>query len=101
MEVNRNDFIQQLVDKQGYTKSSATTLVADFLENVLDNLEHGNTVSFHGFGKFDIVERKARTCPNPQTGETVNIPAHLVPRFYPGINTKVAVKRYAAKRSGV
>ena len=100
MEINRNDFIQQLVDKHHYTKNSATTLVADFIDMIVENMENGNSVSFQGFGRFDIIERKARSCPNPQTGEKVDVPAHLVPRFYPGNHMKYAVKKFTAKRGG-
>lgn len=98
MDINRSDFINQLVEKHGYTKKSATALVEDFIDMVLENLEHGNRVSFQGFGRFDIIERKARSCPNPQTGERVEVPAHLVPRFFAGNHTKFAVKKWAASR---
>ena len=64
MDIKRVDLIQQLVDKHGYTKKAATS----------------------------IVERKARSCPNPQTGEKVDVPAHWIPRFYPGNKMRLAVK---------
>ncbi len=95
MNVKRKDLIQQLVEK-GYTKKAATSLVDDFTAIILENLEHGNTVSLHNFGCFDILERSARTCPNPQTGETIHVPAHLIPRFYPGTGMRKAVKLWEA-----
>ena len=92
MDIKRVDLIQQLMDKHGYTKKAATNIVDDFTDIILDNLGEGNTVSIHNFGCFDILERKARSCPNPQTGETVKVPAHWIPRFYPGNRMRVAVK---------
>lgn len=86
------DLIQQLVDKHGYTKKAATCIVDDFADIVIENLRNGNTVSIHDFGQFDILERKARSCPCVQTGEEVEIPAHLVPRFYPWKKMRLAVK---------
>ena len=92
MNIKRIDLINQLVDKHRYTKKAATSVVDDFTDIIIDNLENGNTVSIHNFGCFDILERQARSCPNPQTGETCNIPTHCIPRFYPGKGMRLAVK---------
>lgn len=92
MTINRSDLIKQLMGKFNYTKKAATTLVDDFCEIVVDNLEMGNTVNIYSFGTFDILERAARSCPNPQTGERVEVPEHWIPRFYPGSRLKRAVK---------
>ena len=92
MTINRSDLIKQLTEKFNYTKKAATTLVDDFTEIILDNMEMGNTVNIYGFGIFDILERAARSCPNPQTGERVEVPKHWIPRFYPGGRMRRAVK---------
>ena len=84
MDIKRVDLIQQLVDKHGYTKKAATSIVDDFTDIILYNLGNGDTVS--------ILERKARSCPNPQTGEKVDVPAHWIPRFYPGNKMRLVVK---------
>lgn len=95
MHVNRKEFIKQLVEKHGYTKTSATNLVDDFWNVIVDNMEQGNPVFFRGFGCFDLIERKQRSCINPQTKEPCDVPAHWVPRFYPGDTVKRAVKKWA------
>ena len=92
MDIKRVDLIQQLVDKHGYTTKAATSIVDDFTDIILYNLGNGDTVSIHNFGCFDILERKARSCPNPQTGEKVDVPAHWIPRFYPGNKMRLVVK---------
>ncbi len=94
MNIKRNDLIEQLVEKHSYTKKAATDLVDDFMDIIIENLRNGNTVSLRNFGCFDILERKARSCPNPQTGEKVDIPAHWIPRFYPGNKMRLAVKMW-------
>ena len=98
MKINQKDFIQQLVDERGYTKKSATMIVSDFTDLIIKNLENGNSVSIRGFGCFDIIERKARSCANPQTGERCDIPAHFVPRFFAGNYLRFAVKKWVAKQ---
>ena len=94
MDIKRKELIEQLIDKHKYTKKAATSVVDDFIDIILDNLEAGNTVSLRNFGCFDILERKQRSCPNPQTGERVAVPAHWIPRFYPGNGMRLAVKKW-------
>ena len=82
--LNRLDLVQDLVDEYGYTKKAATAIIDDFKNIVLKNMREGNTITIRGFGCFDFKERKARSCPNPQTGERCEIPTPWVPKFYPG-----------------
>lgn len=49
-------------------------------------------VQFIGFGTFEVRERAERKGRNPQTGETITIPATKVPAFKPGKELKQAVK---------
>lgn len=94
MDVKKADLIQQLMEREGYTKKAASDIVQAFSKIILENLEDGNTVSLRNFGCFDILERKERSCPNPQTGEKVVVPAHYIPRFYPGSRMRAAVKKW-------
>lgn len=94
MDIKRKELIEQLIDKHKYTKKAAASVVDDFVDIILDNLEAGNTVSLRNFGCFDILERKERSCPNPQTGERIIVPAHWIPRFYPGNRMRLAVKKW-------
>lgn len=94
MNITKAEFIQQLVDEHRYKKKDATAFVDDFLDMVLGNIERGNTVSFRGFGCFDMVERAERSGMNPNTGEKCKVPAHWSPRFYPGNAMKRAVKKW-------
>ena len=100
MTVNRATFINQLVSEHNFTKKAATLIVDSFWDVVEKNLANGNTVAFKGFGKFDIVNRKQRVARNPQTGELCKVPEYLVPRFYPGVQLKNAVRRYMATANG-
>jgi len=49
-------------------------------------------VTLVGFGTFQVMERKARKGRNPQTRETINIPAKKVPKFRPGKGLREAVR---------
>lgn len=93
-EINREEFVCQLVDKYGYTKKAATELTSAFLDTIMDNMENGNTVSFYGFGTFGIKNRAERTVKEPNAGEICVIPEHLLPKFVPGKRMKMAVRRW-------
>lgn len=95
MNLTKNDLVFQLT-QEGFTKRAATEIIDEFTALIIENLERGNTISIRGFGCFDIQERKARACPNPRTGERMDIPAHWMPRFYPGNEMKRAVKVWAS-----
>lgn len=95
MNITKAEFIQQLINKHGYTKKSATDLVEDFWDVLNDNIEAGNPVSFYGYGCFDLIKRKARLGVNPSTQERCEIPEHWVPRFFPGNILKRSAKKWA------
>lgn len=94
-EITKKDFMEQLIEKHNYTKSSAKSLVDDFWALIEDNIKLGNSVFFHGYGTFCPVERAARECINPRTGERTKVPTHWVVRFFPGNTMKRAVKEWA------
>ena len=66
------------------TKIEAEKKAMAFLAVIEDALENGDEVSFLGFGKFEVAERAARTCRNPQTGKEMEVEAKKVVKFKPG-----------------
>jgi len=57
-----------------------------------DALARKEEVTLVGFGTFQVIERKARKGVNPQTRETIQIPAKNVPKFVPGKGLRERVK---------
>ncbi len=98
MNVKRQDLIQQLGERYGYTKKDAVQLIDDFCEIVIENLRNGNSVSIHNFGCFDVLERKEHSLVDLQ-GERKIVPAHWVPRFYPGNRMRLVVKMWEDDRN--
>lgn len=47
---------------------------------------------FATLGALIFWNAKPVGCPNPQTGEKVDVPAHWIPRFYPGNGMRRVVK---------
>ncbi len=96
--MKRQDLIQQLGERYGYTKKDAVQLIDDFCEIVIENLRNGNSVSIHNFGCFDVLERKEHSLVDLQ-GERKIVPAHWVPRFYPGNRMRLVVKMWEDDRN--
>jgi len=51
-------------------------------------LARGDRVELRGFGAFSVTRRTARTARNPKTGEAVEVPDRLLPRFRTGKNLR-------------
>jgi len=90
--VTKSEFVDQVANESGLSRSDATKAVDAVLDTVTDALKRGSEVNFTGFGKFSVADRGARQGVNPQTGEKIRIPASKVPRFSAGSALKNAVK---------
>lgn len=55
-------------------------------------LEKGNRIEIRGFGVFEVKRRGARTCKNPRTGESVEVPARNVVIFKPSKKMKTNIR---------
>jgi DNA-binding protein HU-beta len=90
--VTKSEFVDAVAEKAGLSKRDAEEAVKAFLATVEGELKKGGEVSFSGFGKFSVTQRKARTGRNPATGETIQIKASKAPKFSAGAGLKAAVK---------
>lgn len=79
--MNKNDLIEQIAQEYELTKTFARDVVETVFQSMTDAVQKGEEVSIFGFGKFKIVERKARKGRNPQTGEAIKIAASKNVKF--------------------
>lgn len=91
--MNKSEFIQAMAEKSGLTVKDATAALNATLEVIQESLQKGESVSFVGFGTFEVKKRAARTGRNPQTKQPVEIPASKAPSFKAGKPLKEAVNR--------
>jgi DNA-binding protein HU-beta len=89
--LTKQDLIDVVSEKAGLTKKDTAAVVDAILDSIVDSLKRGEKVSFVGFGTFEAKTRKAREGRNPQTGETIQIPARVVPAFKAGRALKDAL----------
>jgi DNA-binding protein HU-beta len=93
MSLSKAEFVAKVSDKTELTKKDSEKAVNAFLETIQETMVAGDTVSFVGFGSFEVRERAARKGRNPQTGEEIEIAASKVPAFKPGKSLKDAVNK--------
>ena len=90
--MNKTEFVAAIAEKAEISKKDADTAVAALIETVTEALKAGDKIQLIGFGTFEVRERPERTGRNPQTKETITIPASKVPAFKAGAALKNAVK---------
>ncbi|NJM98825.1 MAG: HU family DNA-binding protein [Phormidesmis sp. RL_2_1] len=89
--MNKGELIDAVAEKTGVSKKDADAVVTAVVEAIMESVADGEKVSLVGFGSFEPRARKARDGRNPQTGETIKIPATTVPAFSAGKGFKQLV----------
>ena len=91
--MNKSELIDAVASKGNLTKKDSEAAVNAVVEAVKEALTKGDKVQLVGFGTFEVRNRNARTGLNPQTKETIKIPATKVPAFKAGKALKDAVAK--------
>ena len=63
------------------SKATVQAVINQTLATVADEFKAGTIVALKDFGKFELKDKPARKGRNPSTGETIDIPAKIVPKF--------------------
>jgi DNA-binding protein HU-beta len=77
--MTKSQISDYLAKKTGQTKKLVALFVAEYA--ALAYREAKNSFTLPGLGKLVLVARKARMGRNPQTGESIKIPAKKVVKF--------------------
>jgi DNA-binding protein HU-beta len=89
--MNKAELIEALAKKLSVSEAEAKRFLETFLEILSSTLKKGASIALLGFGSFLVRKRKARKGHNPQTGETLKIPATKVVAFKAGSKLKSLV----------
>ncbi len=82
--MNKAQLVEQLASDMEITKADCERVLDSTIEIIKKSVKKGEDVTLVGFGTFTRAKRKARNGRNPQTGESIKIPASTVPKFRPG-----------------
>jgi DNA-binding protein HU-beta len=82
--MNTAELVEKVAQATGMPKAEASRAVEALVQTIIDAAKTGEEVRVTGLGVFDVVSREARPGRNPQTGETIEIPASKALRFRAG-----------------
>lgn len=81
MALTKNDLVESVSHKLGYSNEFSKELLEKFLEMMKGELESEKDVLISGFGKFSVIYKKERRGRNPQTGEDLMLRPRRVVTF--------------------
>lgn len=90
--MNKGELVEKVAKECELGKAAAEQVLASVFGTITDAMAAGEKVTLLGFGTFSVSERAAREGRNPQTGETMNIPAKKVVKFKAGTKLVDSVK---------
>ena len=82
--MTRADLIKHLAGRHGVDPDDAQLVVREILDAMTDAISHGRRIEIRGFGSFAMSRIQPNLGRNPKTGEPVNVPAKVRPRFKAG-----------------
>lgn len=92
---NTADFNVRQQDKRViYTVEDTRNIIDACIAVITDALQHGEDISFKGFGNIGVHYRAARRTKDPIAGEWCEVDARYVPKFTPGRSLKMAARLY-------
>ena len=89
--MNKKDLVEMLSADGNMSKANAGRTIDSIFGAISDALSKGDKVMFPGFGTLEVRERAAKQGRNPQTGETIQVPARKAVAFKAGKTLKDAV----------
>ena len=81
MATTKSDIIDLLYEKTGLNRKKCLSIVESTIDIMKEELGKGNNIKITGFGKWTILNKKARKGRNPQTGKEMPISARKVVTF--------------------
>ena len=90
--MNKGDLIEKVAKECGLSKTASDQVLNSILNAITGAVTTGDKVTLIGFGTFSVSARPAREGRNPQTGETIQIPAKKIVKFKAGSKLSDAVK---------
>lgn len=90
--MNKAELIE-IISREGKISNKTSEIVINALISAIKvALSKGEKVTIAGLGTFLVSKRKERKGRNPQTGETITIPAGRLPKFRAGESLRQFVR---------
>jgi DNA-binding protein HU-beta len=79
--MTQSEVLNHFAEKFGMKRSQVRELFDELANLASSEVKNSGEFALPGFGKLVLSERKAREGRNPQTGETIQIPAKTALKF--------------------
>jgi len=91
--MNKTELIDKIAERTGVSKADTEKVLKGFEEIAQQVVASGGEkLTLTGFMSIEQVQRKARTGRNPQTGETIQVPASTAVKLTAGATLKDVAK---------
>ena len=87
--MTKKELVAKMSESTGVSKKVTEEVLESFVKVVSEELSSGGKVQLVGFGTFEVSERSEREGRNPQTGETMIVPAFKTAKFKAGNALKI------------
>jgi len=81
MTLTKANIIRAVSDDTGFTQKQSRHCVNSLVEIIKKTLESGESIKIGHFGKFDIIEKKARPWRSPFSGRIMMLPDRRIVKF--------------------
>jgi integration host factor subunit beta len=82
--ITKKVLVNRISERTGQTKVVVKDILQQLLDEVVEELAHGNRLEFREFGVFEVRQRASRQAQNPRTLEKVDVPSRRVVKFKVG-----------------
>lgn len=89
--MTQSEVLNHFAEKYGMKRTQVKELFDELANLATSEVKSNGEFTLPGFGKLVLSERKAREGRNPQTGETIQIPAKTTLKFRVGKSMKDTV----------
>ena len=93
MAKNRSELVAEVAEKSGMSQSAVNGVLDALFQVFESSVAQGEKVTIPGWLSVDRTDRAARTGRNPQTGESIEIPAGHGVKLSAGSKLKAAVAK--------
>jgi integration host factor subunit beta len=91
--VTKKELVDRIADRTGTKRVIVKKIVQSFLDDMIEELGHGNRLEFRDFGVFETKQRAARTAQNPKTLQRVEVPPKRTVKFKVGRMMKIQLQK--------
>ncbi|MDN5754389.1 MAG: HU family DNA-binding protein [Micrococcaceae bacterium] len=91
--MNRSELVAVVAEKTGNSQVAVNAVLDSVFDTFVEQVSQGEKVSIPGWLAVERTDRAARTGRNPQTGETIQIPAGHSVKLTAGSKLKAAVSK--------